>query len=44
MGYNDVGKMFLNFVLHKSIQALGGVVLTKYFPGGVPKGTKVLWE
>jgi hypothetical protein len=44
MADNDVGEMFLNFVLHESIQALCGVDLTKYFPEGVPEGTKVLWE
>jgi hypothetical protein len=35
MADNDVGEMFLNFVLHESIQALCGVDLTKYFPEGV---------
>jgi hypothetical protein len=44
MADNDVGEMFLNFVLHESIQALCGVDLTKYFPEGIPDGTKVLWE
>jgi hypothetical protein len=44
MADNHVGEMFLNFVLHKSIQALCGVDLTKYFPEGIPEGTKVLWE
>jgi hypothetical protein len=32
MADNDVGEMFLNFVLHESVQALCGVDLTKYFP------------
>jgi hypothetical protein len=31
MADNDVGEMFLNFVLHESVQALCGVDLTKYF-------------
>jgi hypothetical protein len=44
MADNDVGEMFLNFVLHESVQALCGVDLTKYFPEGVPDGTQVLWE
>jgi hypothetical protein len=44
MADNDVGEMFLNLVLHESIQALCGVDLTKYFPEGIPEGTKVLWE
>jgi hypothetical protein len=44
MADNDVGEMFLNFVLHKSIQELCGVDLTKYFPEGTPADTKVLWE
>jgi hypothetical protein len=44
MADNDVGEMFLNFILHESIQALCGVDLTKYFPEGIPAGTKVLWE
>jgi hypothetical protein len=44
MADNDVGEMFLNFVLHESVQALCGVDLTKYFPDGIPPGTKVLWE
>jgi hypothetical protein len=44
MADNDVGEMFLNFVLHESVQAICGVDLTKYFPEGVPEGTQVLWE
>jgi hypothetical protein len=35
----DIGKMFLNFVLHELMQALCGVDLTNYFGEG-----KVLWE
>jgi hypothetical protein len=44
MADNDVGEMFLNFILHESVQALCGVDLTLYFPDGVPDGTSVLWE
>lgn len=44
MADNDVGEMFLNFVLHESVQALCGVDLSKYFPEEIPSGTKVLWE
>jgi hypothetical protein len=44
MADNDVGEMFLNFILHESVQSLCGVDLTKYFPEGIPAGTKVLWE
>lgn len=44
MSDNDVGEMFLNFILHESVQALCGVDLTLYFPDGVPEGTSVLWE
>jgi hypothetical protein len=36
MGDNDMGEMFLNFILHESVQALCGVDLTCYFPDGVP--------
>ena len=35
----DIGEMFLNFVLHESMQALCGVDLTNYFGEG-----EVLWE
>jgi hypothetical protein len=41
---NEVGEMFLNFILHEDIQSLCGVDLTKYFPREIPSGTKVLWE
>jgi hypothetical protein len=44
MADNDVREMFLNFVLHGRVQALCGVDLTKYFPDGIPEGTRVLWE
>jgi hypothetical protein len=39
MSNMDIGKMFLNFVLHESMQVLCGVDLTKYFGEG-----EVLWE
>jgi hypothetical protein len=39
MSEMDIGEMFLNFVLHESMQALCGVDLTHYFGEG-----KVLWE
>jgi hypothetical protein len=35
----DIGEMFLNFVLHESMQALCGVDLTNYFGEG-----EMLWE
>lgn len=35
----DIGEMFLNFVLHESMQSLCGVDLTNYFGEG-----KLLWE
>jgi hypothetical protein len=44
MADNDVGEMFLNFILHESVQALCEVDLTKYFPKEAPEGTAVLWE
>jgi hypothetical protein len=28
----DIGEMFLNFMLHKSLRPLAGVDLTHYFP------------
>ena len=35
MADNDVREMFLNCILHESVQALcDGVDLTKYFPEG----------
>jgi hypothetical protein len=44
----DIGEMFLNFILHRELQALAGVDLTHYFPADAkdtPDGraTKV-WE
>ena len=39
MADNDVGEMFLNFILHESVEALCGVDLTKCFPEGIPDGT-----
>jgi hypothetical protein len=50
MSDNDVGEMFLNFVLHSSIQERCGVDLTKFFPGevdtedNVRRDMKVRWE
>lgn len=35
----DVGEMFLNFILHETMQSLCGIDLTKYFGEG-----QVLWE
>jgi hypothetical protein len=35
----DIGEMFLNFILHESMQALCGIALMKYFGDG-----EVLWE
>jgi hypothetical protein len=46
LGDMDIGEMFLNFVLHESMQALCGVDLTEYF-GEIKEGStrKVrLWE
>ncbi len=34
MGDMDIGEMFLNFILHESMQALCGVDLTNYFGEG----------
>jgi hypothetical protein len=39
MSNMDIGEMFLNFVLHESMQSLCGVDLTNYFGEG-----KLLWE
>jgi hypothetical protein len=39
MSYMDIGEMFLNFVLHESMQSLCGVDLTNYYGEG-----KLLWE
>jgi hypothetical protein len=50
MSDNDVGEMFLNFVLHSSIQERCGVDLTKFFPLEVEepdnllRKRKVRWE
>jgi hypothetical protein len=46
MGDMDIGEMFLNFVLHKSMQSLCGVNLTELF-GQKDKNTGkrvLLWE
>jgi hypothetical protein len=47
MGDMDVGEMFLNFILHESMQALCGVDLTEFFGEvgtGLNSKPKVLWE
>jgi hypothetical protein len=50
MSDNDVGEMFLNFVLHRSIQERCGVDLTKFFPeeveseDNIQRDRKVRWE
>jgi hypothetical protein len=46
MGDMDIGEMFLNFILHESMQALCGVDLTEFF-GEIDSKTgrkHVLWE
>jgi hypothetical protein len=41
----DIGEMFLNFVLHESMQALCGVGLSSFFAGMDEEGKAVkLWE
>jgi hypothetical protein len=41
----DIGEMFLNFALHKSMQALCYVGLTQYFGGEDAFGKPImLWE
>ena len=45
MGDMDVGDMFLNFVLHESMQALCGIDLTNFFGETGSNGKpKQLWE
>jgi hypothetical protein len=46
IGDMDVGEMFLNFVLHESMQALCGVDLTEFFGeiSEVNGNPKLLWE
>jgi hypothetical protein len=46
MGDMDVGEMFLNFILHESMQALCGVDLTKFFgdTSNLDGKPKLLWE
>lgn len=39
----DIGEMFLNFVLHESLQAMAGVDLISVFQDELRK-EKVLWE
>jgi len=40
----DLGKMFLNFMLHESLQAFCGVDMTPFFPEELKDGCKALWE
>ena len=46
MGDMDIGEMFLNFILHQSMQALCGVDLTEFFGKSDPESGRkqVLWE
>jgi hypothetical protein len=45
MGDMDVGEMFLNFVLHESMQALCGIDLTEFFgKSGLTGKPKIKWE
>jgi hypothetical protein len=47
MGDMDVGEMFLNFVLHESMQALCGIDLSEFFGDAAGKRAgepKLLWE
>jgi hypothetical protein len=46
MGDMDVGEMFLNFVLHESMQALCGIDLTEFFGDDAEQNgePKLLWE
>jgi hypothetical protein len=39
-----MGKMFLNFVLHSSIQERCGVDLVKFFPLEVDEPDNLLWN
>ena len=43
LGDNDVGEMFLNFMLHEEVRRLCGVDFTLYFPEEVPEDHQVLW-
>ena len=44
LGDNDVGEMFLNFMLHKEVRLLCGVDFTLYFPEELLEEHQVLWE
>jgi hypothetical protein len=46
MADNDVGEMFLNFMLHEDLRKLCGVDLTLYYPdeAKAKKGKQTLWE
>ena len=43
LGDNDVGEMFLNFMLHEEVRRLCGVDFTLYFPEEVSEDHQVLW-
>lgn len=44
MADNDVGEMFLNFMLHEEVRKLAGVDFTLYFPDEVSTDAGRLWE
>jgi len=44
MGDIDIGKMFLNFMLHPRMQQHAGVDLTPFFPEELTVSRKVIWE
>jgi hypothetical protein len=43
MSDNDVGEMFLNFMLHEEVRKLCGVDFTLYFPDELTAEHEVLW-
>jgi hypothetical protein len=45
MSDNDVGEMFLNFMLHEDLRKLCGVDFTLYYPEELAASTSmVIWE
>ena len=40
----DLGELFLNFMLHESLQAFCGVDMTPFFPEDLKAGCVALWE
>ena len=44
LGDNDLGEMFLNFVLSKDIREYAGIDLTPYFESELKTSSSVLWE